>query len=300
MHSKFNIVYKEVGDLDISLDIHVPENAEKAPVLVWFHGFGGLLSGHRNEVPKHMLESVDKWNHVLITADYRLAPQVNAFDILGDVTDCIEYIRSPKGLITRFKKVDLIDTSRIAVSGSSAGGFLALLAGLYSEPKPKCILALYPITDPFGSCFTESLLRPEEERELVTPETVEPFLNSKVVVANSSPTSIRRHMFHHTVDYWVLPENLGLFTGADALYDEQNNLFRVAKQIDVHGLPPTYLCHGSGDVEVGVEQSDVVVGVMAGVGITYEYDRMHGRDHMFDVESEMPMLAMYEFMHRHV
>lgn len=36
------VSYKRVGSLEIFMDIYLPNNAKKAPVLLWFHG-GGLL-----------------------------------------------------------------------------------------------------------------------------------------------------------------------------------------------------------------------------------------------------------------
>lgn len=36
------ITYKKVGQLQIQLDLTLPPNVYKAPVLLWFHG-GGLL-----------------------------------------------------------------------------------------------------------------------------------------------------------------------------------------------------------------------------------------------------------------
>jgi acetyl esterase/lipase len=36
------VSYKTIGDLSIPMDIYIPENAHKAPILLWFHG-GGLL-----------------------------------------------------------------------------------------------------------------------------------------------------------------------------------------------------------------------------------------------------------------
>jgi acetyl esterase/lipase len=36
------ITYKKVGPLHIHLDLTLPPNAHKVPVLLWFHG-GGLL-----------------------------------------------------------------------------------------------------------------------------------------------------------------------------------------------------------------------------------------------------------------
>ena len=36
------ITYKTVDELEIQLDVYVPNQADKVPVLLWYHG-GGLL-----------------------------------------------------------------------------------------------------------------------------------------------------------------------------------------------------------------------------------------------------------------
>lgn len=71
----------------------------------------------------------------------------------------------------------LLDTTRIAVSGSSAGGYLALLAGLATGPvKPKVILPIYPITDPLGIFFTTPQKHPAGHIERAA---LEPYLDPK-------------------------------------------------------------------------------------------------------------------------
>ena len=89
-----HVVYKVVGDLEIKFTITLPENAKNVAILLFLHGFGGLLQGSRDEVPRHVRESVEKYNLALISADYRLAPQANISDIDHDVNDCIDFIRS--------------------------------------------------------------------------------------------------------------------------------------------------------------------------------------------------------------
>jgi acetyl esterase/lipase len=90
-----------------------------------------------------MRKGVQKYGYACISADYRLAPQVGVAEILEDVKDCVAYIRNE---LTSEVDHDAIDVSSIAVSGSSAGGYLALLAGLYVEDI-RCLAPIYPITD---------------------------------------------------------------------------------------------------------------------------------------------------------
>lgn len=87
-----------------------------------------------------MRRGVQKYGYACISADYRLAPQVSVGEIREDVKDCIKFIREK---LSSHVHKDALDTSRLAVSGSSAGGYLSLLAGLYAEPKPNVILPIY-------------------------------------------------------------------------------------------------------------------------------------------------------------
>lgn len=87
-----------------------------------------------------MRRGVQKYGYACVSADYRLAPQASVGEILDDVKDCIKFIRNE---LSSHVDKGVLDVSRLAVSGSSAGGYLALLAGLYADPKPNVILPIY-------------------------------------------------------------------------------------------------------------------------------------------------------------
>jgi acetyl esterase/lipase len=159
--------------LAIDFDLYLPASAPGPsghPLVIWFHG-GGLLQGNKENLPPHFrrLPSIPlgkdgQTEHVaVISPNYRLAPQVPILDILSDVTALLEYVRTK--LNDKLKKDDrgdhLIDTSRIGLSGGSAGGYLAMIAGLAVPPRAtdeavggyrgekgiRCIAPFYPITD---------------------------------------------------------------------------------------------------------------------------------------------------------
>lgn len=300
--SKRNIVYKVVKGLEIAFDLHLPTDVQTVPILLWFHG-GGLLQGHREKVAPHMLESVSKYKHAVISADYRLAPQVGVEDIYADIQDCITFIRHADGLAAHLKgtaDADAVDTTRLAVSGSSAGGYLALLAGLYVEPKPQVILPIYPITDPLGIFFTTR--QPGSSKVEDVDAKVKPHLDpDTAAVANNTPGSSRGNMYSYMLSHANLAELLHFDTETDPQHNSSNDRWRIAKQIAKRRLPPTYIVHGTADVDVGVEQADEVVGVMVGEGLEIKYGRPDGKEHLFDVKDPHEKLeSMYEFMHRHV
>lgn len=312
--TKQGIVYKTVGKLEVPFDIYLPSNAKNVPILLWFHG-GGLLQGHRQKIAQHMLDSVNKYDHAVISADYRLAPQVGVQDIYEDVRDCIAFIRDSNGLVKHLGDANagVLDTSRLAVSGSSAGGYLAFLAGLYVEPKPQVILPIYPITDPLGTFFTTSQPWPTEQGGGVIPDkkvddaTVQPFLDRNAEsMANSEAGSNRGFMYNYMLDRANLADLLHFNVKNDPQNDPENDKWRIQKQIASRRLPPAFVIHGDVDRDVGIEQADEVVEVMKKEGLQVEFARLEGEDHVFDVDKagaerqKARLDEMYKFMHKHV
>ena len=85
--SKMTHTFKKVGDLEIKADVYQPEQAKgdgKRPVVVWIHG-GALINGHRESVPKWLLDGslAQGWN--VVSIDYRLAPETRLFHIIADL-----------------------------------------------------------------------------------------------------------------------------------------------------------------------------------------------------------------------
>lgn len=155
-------IYRTIQGLDLTYDLYLPDRPARSssghPLLIWFHG-GGLLQGSKVNLPTHFKQLASKNEEpiAVLTPDYRLAPQVSLPEILQDIDALFAFIRSDA-----FKQ-NGIDVDRIALSGGSAGGYLALIAGLstcslefsnaYSGTKGiKCLAPYYPITnliDPF-------------------------------------------------------------------------------------------------------------------------------------------------------
>ncbi|KAK1086496.1 hypothetical protein LTR48_003507 [Friedmanniomyces endolithicus] len=115
--------YKKVNTLEIPLDFYPPDSAHNVPILIWFHG-GGLLQGKRSSVSPHMLRAVHAHNLALVSADYRLAPQVGIAEIYEDVRDCIAFIRNK---LPQLAGEGVLDASRLAEA--NLGSLLKVKAG---------------------------------------------------------------------------------------------------------------------------------------------------------------------------
>lgn len=134
------------------LDVYYPEGIKNFPTVVWFHG-GGLKAGNKS-VPKLLKEK----GIAVVAVNYRLHPKVKAPVYIEDAAAAVAWT---------FKNISKYggDPTKIAVSGSSAGGYLTLMVGLDQtylkthEIEANDILALLPLT---GHTITHFTVRAEK------------------------------------------------------------------------------------------------------------------------------------------
>lgn len=154
-----DIVYKKVEGDELYLTLLKPtaNRFKKMPVMIFIHG-GGWRNGSRQAVfARTTGESVQQIldaGIAVATIDYRLVKEggPNIYDCMVDCKDAARYL---------VKEADRynIDTARIGVWGSSAGGHLALMTALGKNedflgdetlrsfnPTFKCVVAYYPLT----------------------------------------------------------------------------------------------------------------------------------------------------------
>lgn len=114
-----------------------------APCVYWIHG-GGMVMGDRFSQIDIPLEWLDELGAVVVTVDYRLAPEATG---TTPVDDCYQGL-----LWTVEHAAELgVDPARIVVAGTSAGGGLAagvaLLARDLGAPAIAAQLLICPMLD---------------------------------------------------------------------------------------------------------------------------------------------------------
>ena len=118
-----NEVFVIHDGLEIAMDIYLPESetSHARPVCLYIHG-GGWQGGDKAEGEIFMRGPVSAgW--IGVSTNYRLSGQATWPAQIDDVHACLEWISMHSNELNA-------DTSRILVAGGSAGGHLALLAGL--------------------------------------------------------------------------------------------------------------------------------------------------------------------------
>ena len=136
----FDIPYGD--DFFQKLDIFLPDDEELTdlPILIFYHG-GAWRHGYK-EWMGFMAPPITSLPAILVSPNYRLAPDTRYPDSLQDVIDAIVWVYRnilPYGG----------DKRRIHVGGHSAGGHLAALAAL----RPDLILANLIPRDTIKGCF---------------------------------------------------------------------------------------------------------------------------------------------------
>ncbi|KAI2607039.1 alpha/beta-hydrolase [Hypoxylon fragiforme] len=163
-----------------NLSFYVPEgynkdpNSSKWPVVVNFHG-GGFTLGSASDDARFARFILEKCRAVFVSVDYRLAPECPFPTAVDDGADALLYI------INNATELRL-DSNRIATSGFSAGGNIAITAPIrlhehrqtakIPEYRILAIATWYPITD-------YTLSRAERRASAIRPEaTLPPVLTN--------------------------------------------------------------------------------------------------------------------------
>jgi acetyl esterase/lipase len=117
-----DIAYRKVGNDVLKLDIYAPRDGRgKSATVIHFHG-GGWIKGTRQEYVQRLAPYIEKgW--IAVNVDYRLASTAQA---PAAVEDC----RCALRWVLEHAEEYGIDRNRVVVTGGSAGGHLALMAGM--------------------------------------------------------------------------------------------------------------------------------------------------------------------------
>lgn len=150
---KLNLVYKEVSDRKLLLDLYYPANQESIPdkaskarqttesesghpLIVYTHGGGwtaGSKLGIANGSFKAVFETLLDRGFAVASIDYRLCRPGNGVTMRDCVIDCKDAVR----YLSKNNRLLGLDANRVFVMGDSAGGQIAQLLLLTpSESMP--------------------------------------------------------------------------------------------------------------------------------------------------------------------
>lgn len=240
--AKTTYVYKQVGDVQVEADVYRPAGIEPRPVVVWIHG-GALIVGSRTQVPRNILELCTKERLILVSIDYRLAPEVKLPEIVTDLKDAFRWLHE------QGPKLFQADTGHIVVAGGSAGGFLTMLSGAIIQPKPQALVAYWG----YGDIDNKWTMSASTHHGMNTPEDNKLGLaavNQGKVLTNSDDPVVQkgRGLYYRGL------RQTGAWsrevTGIDAAREPGKlDPYCPVKLITKH-YPPILMIHGTADTDV--------------------------------------------------
>ncbi len=283
-------VYKRVGQLSIRADSYRFHDRGNQPVVVWIHG-GALMLGHRESVPRWLMDAGRENGWMVVSLDYRLAPEAMLPEIVADIEDAFKWIRASGPELFQ------ADPKRIAVVGGSAGGYLTLTSGFRVEPRPQALVSLWGYGDLIGPWYSQpsphhkSTMTAEEAKEQTMGMPVSDDRDRQQVGAGLFYRFCRQHgLWPKTVTGWDPQAEADKFTP----FMPVNNV--------ASAYPATLLIHGDKDTDAPVEQSQLMAAEFKKHGVEHQLLTVAGAEHgLADVppsEREMAYQAAVEFLRK--
>jgi acetyl esterase/lipase len=265
--SRETFTYKTVGACAIKADVFNASPGESRPVAVWIHG-GALIMGDRRGIDRKLLDALIKGGCVVVSIDYRLAPETKLAAILDDVRDAFAWVRDkgPKAWGAR--------ADRIAVLGGSAGGYLTLATGFLIDPCPAALVSFWGYGDIAGPWYS----RPDpfyRRQPLVSEAEARASVGTEIVAEPPSRNSRFR--------FYLYCRQNGLWPKEVAGHDPDNEPKAFDRFCPVRNIsakyPPTLLVHGTNDTDVPHEQSVLMDHELARHGVPHELISVPGAGH---------------------
>jgi acetyl esterase/lipase len=260
--------YKTVGELPIKADVYRLMGDDVRPVVVWIHG-GALISGTRNgpnpEQRKRYLDA----GFVIVSIDYRLAPETKLKGIIEDVQDAFKWVRA-KG-----PELYKIDPKRVGVVGHSAGGYLTLMTGFAVEPRPQALVPFYGYGDITNEWYSKPDKFYRETQKLVAKEEALKAVGTKETTGG--PGRGKFYLYCRQNGLW--PKEVAGFDPEKEprAFDRFCPIRNVTKE-----YPPTLLLHGDKDTDVPHQQSVDMAAELKKHGVVHDFISIKNGGHGFD------------------
>jgi len=224
------VEYGRPGGHALLLDLHVPDGPGPFPAAILIHG-GGFDGGSRATNMAPTFQPLADAGFAWFSIDYRMAPEFRFPEARQDVDAAINWV---KANAHTYK----VDSSKIVLTGESAGAFLVNYAATHETPATK----VAAVVDIYGPVDYERIARQRQ-----------------AYPARFNMTSITAHQ-KNGGSIW--------FFGVEG-YDEAGfaKLKEISPLYAVHkGMPPFLAIHGTRDDQVPYEQSPMLCEAMRKVG----------------------------------
>jgi acetyl esterase/lipase len=286
--------YKRVGDLEIKADVHRANDDVLRPVLVWIHG-GALIMGHRASVSGRVQQRMLESGYVIVSIDYRLAPETKLPEIIEDVEDAFKWIRKEGAALFH------ADTNRIAVMGGSAGGCLTLITGFRVQQRPAVLVSFFGYGDLIGDWYSKPSPHPRHN-------AVQIAKGQAFAQVTGPPVSDSRERKGNGGTFYNYCRQHGIWPKQVSNWDPATEAERFYPYMAVMNVtpeyPPTMLIHGTEDTDVPYEQSVIMAEELRKHSVEHKLIDIPGGEHGLDGGDaqliDQAYASAFEFIDQHM
>jgi len=238
-----DVEYTRPDGKPVLLDLHIPDGAGPFPAAILIHG-GGFDEGSKSTNVRPLFDVLANAGYAWFSIDYRMAPEFRFPQAIEDVNSAIKWVKSNAAKYH-------VDSTKIALIGESAGGFLVNYAGTHETPETRvrAVVDLYGPVD-YGKLAEERRDHPER----------------------FNMTSINRHASNGGGIHFFGAEQLD--AAGLARLQTISPIFGVHK-----GMPPFLCIHGTKDDQVSYDQSPAMCKAMKAKGASCELIAIEGGGH---------------------
>ncbi len=271
--------YKSAGGCEIKVDAYGLDATVRKPVIVWIHG-GALIMGSRKNPPKWLNPQGD---HVVISIDYRLAPETKLPAIIEDVQDAFRWIHKQSPRLLN------IDVEKLVVAGGSAGGYLTLMTGFCVRPRPRALISLSGYGGIVGPWYGQPspfyLQQPRVSKE-------DAYASVGTACVSEPPEKNQRGRFYlYCRQKGIWPKEV---SGHDPEADPKwFNPYCPVLNVSAK-YPPTVLIHGTADTDVPHEESVNMDETLSRFKVEHKFITVPGGGHVLRGVSGSESARIYE------
>ncbi len=256
-----DVEYAVAEEDSLKLDLYLPENADKPPLVVWVHG-GAWRSGSKETMP---LGGLLDHGFAIASVNYRLSPVAKFPAQVHDIKAAIRWLRAHSENYG-------FDAGDIAIAGASAGGHLAALVGVSH-----------------GSVELEGEIGDHDEERSEVAAIVDFYgpTNFLTILQQSTPHGLGVRIPALQLLLRAQPED------APDLAKLASPVFHVDEND-----PPLLMVHGDQDPQVPINQSHELEGAYQKAGIADSarlvvlHGGKHGGEEFYDAE-RLSMVAEF-------
>lgn len=286
------IPYSAVSESDY-LHLYVPESEEPMPLLILVHGGGFYFNDCESRQAQLMYRYFRDQGYACASINYRLASEAGYPAALEDVKAAVRFLRANA-------KQYGYDPDKFAIWGESAGGYLAVMAGVTGEEEfnDLAFLGEEDLADPVSSEVSVILdfygavelgRKDSGYEELGVPQWI-------VELAGLWLADALKGTDYDTVEDAWLQRNTGEMTEEEL--DQINPAYYVKKNLDSDTEKNILVWHGDADLDVPCLQSERFAELMEEtVGkekVSYElfHNYKHAAD-LFYSDEELSRIKTY-------